>query len=318
VDQLLGLIETGLSAGKRGLIGLGVAGLAAGFGLTLIPLGAATATGYVVGAKNFTEQYILAELISRQIRASGAHAQQQENLGSAIAFGAVASDEISVYVDYTGTLWTNVMQRRDLVAPAQMQQQLTQWLASQYGVLLLGNLGFENAYVFAMRRDRAAALGITSIADLKEHATQLALGTDFEFLARPEWTMIKDAYRLDFGTKRSFEPTFMYRAVVDRSVDVISAFSSDGRIASDDLLVLTDSMHAIPSYEAVILISPKRSKDRVLIDALTPLLGRISIEQMRQANLMVDRGSNNASPREAANYLARSIGLPDERAANTP
>jgi osmoprotectant transport system permease protein len=318
VDQLLGLIETGLSAGKRGLIGLGTAGLALGFGLTFIPLGAVTAAGYVVGAKNFTEQYILAELISRQIRVLGARAEQQENLGSAIAFRALANDEIDVYVDYTGTLWTNVMQRRDRAAPAQMQQQLTQWLAGQYGVLLLGNLGFENAYVFAMRRDRAAALGITSITDLKEHSAQLALGTDFEFLVRPEWTTIKDAYQIDFGTKRSFEPTFMYRAVLDRSVDVISAFSSDGRIASDDLLVLTDPLHAIPSYEAVVLISPKRSKDRLLIDALTPLLGRISIEQMRQANLMVDRGSNRASPREAAGYLARSIGLQDASAATTP
>jgi osmoprotectant transport system permease protein len=307
-----------LSAGKRGLIGLGMAGLAAGFGLTLIPLGAATATGYVVGAKNFTEQYILAELISRQIRAVGAHAEQQDNLGSAIAFRAVANNEIDVYVDYTGTLWTNVMQRRDRVTPAQMQQQLTQWLASHYGVLLLGSLGFENAYVFAMRRDRAAALGITSITDLKAHSAQLALGTDFEFLVRPEWATIKDAYQLDFGVKRSFEPTFMYRAVLDRSVDVISAFSSDGRIASDDLVVLTDPLHAIPSYEAVVLISPKRSNDRVLIDALTPLLGRISIEQMRQANLMVDRGSSRASPQEAAAYLARSIGLQDEGVATKP
>jgi osmoprotectant transport system permease protein len=153
---------------------------------------------------------------------------------------------------------------------------------------------------------------------LKEHSAQLVLGTDFEFLVRPEWTTIKDAYQIDFGTKRSFEPTFMYRAVLDRSVDVISAFSSDGRIASDDLLVLTDPLHAIPSYEAVVLISPKRSKDRLLIDALTPLLGRISIEQMRQANLMVDRGSNRASPREAAGYLARSIGLQDASAATTP
>jgi osmoprotectant transport system permease protein len=317
-DQLLGLIEVGLSAGKRGLTCLGVAGLAAGFGLTLIPLGAVTATGYVVGAKNFTEQYILAELISRQIKEAGARAERQENLGSAIAFRAVANGEIDVYVDYTGTLWTNVMRRRDLVTPAQMQQQLTQWLAREYGVVLLGSLGFENAYVFAMRRDRAAALGITSIADLRQHSAQLTLGTDFEFLVRPEWTMIKNTYQFDFAVKRSFEPTFMYRAVLDRSVDVISAFSSDGRIASDDLLVLNDPMHAIPSYEAVVLISPKRSKDRVLMDALTPLLGRISVEKMREANLMVDRGSNKASPQDAAEYLARSIGLRELRAASAP
>ena len=318
VDQLLGLVEVGLSVGKRSLTYLGMAGLATGVSLTLIPLGAVTTPGYVVGAKNFTEQYILAELISQQIRAAGSHAKQVQNLGSAIAFHAIANDEIDVYVDYTGTLWTNVMGRRDQVTSATMRQQLTQWLAREYGVLLLGSLGFENAYVFAMRGDRAAALGIRSIADLRERSAQLALGTDLEFLARPEWTMIKDAYQLDFRVKRSFDPTFMYHAVQDQSVDVISAFSSDGRIVSEGLLVLADPMHAIPSYEAVVLICPKRSKDHVLIDALTPLLQRISIAQMREANLMVDRHPNKASPQQAAQYLAHSIGLRDARAAGTP
>jgi osmoprotectant transport system permease protein len=317
VDQLLGLIETGLSAGKRSLTYFGLAGLAAGVSLALIPLGAAAGAGYVVGAKNFTEQYILADLISEQIRAAGARAEQKQNLGSAIAFRAIANNEIDVYVDYTGTLWTNVLRRQDAVTPATMLQQLTQLLASEYGVLLLGSLGFENAYVLAMRRDRAAALGIKSIADLREHSSQLVLGTDFEFLARREWTTIKDTYQLDFRAKRSFDPTFMYHAVQDQSVDVISAFSSDGRVASQDLLILADPMHTIPSYEAVVLISPKRSKDRVLIDALTPLLGRISIEQMREANLMVDRHQDKVTPQQAAKDLARSIGLLNARAAGT-
>jgi osmoprotectant transport system permease protein len=110
----------------------------------------------------------------------------------------------------------------------------------------------------------------------------------------------------------------MYHAVQDQSVDVISAFSSDGRIASEDLLVLADPMHAIPSYEAVVLISPKRSKDKVLVNALTPLLRRISIEQMREANLMVDRHRNKATPQQAAKYLARSIGLLNASAAGMP
>ena len=318
VDQLLSLIEAGLSAGKSHLTYIGVAGLVAGVSLALIPLGATAATGYVVGAKNFTEQYILADLISEQIRAAGADVKQKDDLGSAIAFRAIANNEIDVYVDYAGTLWTNVLHRQDRVMPAEMLELLTQSLAGEYGVLLLGSLGFENAYVLAMRRDRAAALGIKSIADLREHSAQLVLGTDLEFLVRPEWTMIKDAYQLDFRAKRSFDPTFMYHAVQDQSVDVISAFSSDGRIASEDLLVLADPMHAIPSYEAVVLISPKRSKDKALINAVTPLLRRISIEQMREANLMVDRHRNKATPQQAAKYLARSIGLLNASAAGMP
>jgi osmoprotectant transport system permease protein len=110
--------------------------------------------------------------------------------------------------------------------------------------------------------------------------------------------------------QRSFNPTFMYRAIEDGNVDVISAFSSDGRIAAQNLLVLGDPKHAIPSYDAVVLITPKRANDPLLTRALSPLIGKISVERMREANFMVDRDTNKASPRDAARFLARAIGLP--------
>ena len=102
----------------------------------------------------------------------------------------------------------------------------------------------------------------------------------------------------------------MYRALEDGDVDVISAFSSDGRIAAQDLLVLEDPQHAIPSYDAVVLISPRRVADPVLRRALTPLIGAISIERMRLANFMVDRSTDKASPKEAAQFLSQ--GLPEK------
>jgi osmoprotectant transport system permease protein len=92
-------------------------------------------------------------------------------------------------------------------------------------------------------------------------------------------------------------------------VDVISAFSSDGRIAAYDLVVLEDPRHAIPSYDAVILIAPRRRNDDVLIRAVSPLIGRISVEEMRKANLMVDRDTDKMSPEQAARFLSRAIGL---------
>jgi osmoprotectant transport system permease protein len=196
-----------------------------------------------------------------------------------------------------------------------MLPELTRALAEKYGVTLLGPLGFENAYALAMRREGAAALGVSTIGDLAPDTPKLTLGADLEFLSRPEWRTLKSAYGLDFAAQRSFNPTFMYRALADGSVDVISAFSSDGRIAALNLTVLADPKHAIPSYDAVVLISPQRAKDSSLIAALTPLLGKISIEQMRAANLMVDRDSDKASPQQAAESLGRSIGLPAFRGA---
>jgi osmoprotectant transport system permease protein len=311
VDQILGLIEAGATQRDGRRIWFGVAFMAAGVAAALMPLMASGSRAYLVGAKNFSEQFILAELISRRLAGQGVSVARKEGLGSAIAFRALASSDIDVYVDYSGTLWANVLGRSDAPASAAMLSELTAALAERFGVVLLGPLGFENAYALAMRRERADALGIRTIADLARHAGELTFGTDLEFLSRPEWTTLKDAYGLNFRTQRSYTPTFMYRAVDSGDVDVITAFSSDGRIAAQGLVVLADPMHAIPSYDAVLLISPQRANDALLRRALSPLIDKISVEPMREANFMVDRDTDKATAQEAARFLARTAGLPE-------
>src|SRR5258707_7621650 len=100
----------------------------------------------------------------------------------------------------------------------------------------------------------------------------------------------------------------MYGAMADVSVAVISAFSGDGRIAADNLMVLADVKHAIPAYDAVILISPRRRNDETLRAALAPLIGAIPVERMRQANYMLDRDTGKATVREAARFLEAGAG----------
>ncbi len=101
----------------------------------------------------------------------------------------------------------------------------------------------------------------------------------------------------------------MYRALEDGEADVISAFSSDGRIAADHLVVLADPRHAIPNYDAVLLISPRRAGDQRLRQALQPLIGRIDVAHMRQANFMVDRDQDKRPPEQAARWLEAAVGL---------
>lgn len=309
VDQLLGLIERGAARRSRALVAGGAAGLTAGVLLALLPLASwGGPAGYVVGAKNFSEQYILAELMAERLEATGAQVRRKEDLGSAIAYRALASGEIDAYVDYSGTLWANVLGRTDNPGREPVLAELTRELRARDGVLVLGSLGFENAYALAMRQDRAQALGITSIADLSVHAPELVMGADLEFFSRPEWKAVESAYRLDFRARRTFQPTFMYRALA-RDADVISAFSSDGRIAADRLVVLTDPRGALPPYDAVILVSPKRAGDQRLLAALRPLIGAIPVEAMREANYSVDRDQDKATPAQAAGALAAKLGL---------
>jgi osmoprotectant transport system permease protein len=307
VDQLLGLIEAGLARRHRPRLAVGLVGLGVAVAAALVPLKSEGQSAYVIGTKNFAEQFILGALMGELLERQGLAVDRKDNLGSATIFRALVSNDIDVYVDYAGTLWTNVLKRSDRLADDAMLGELTRAVHDRYGVLVLGRLGFENAYVLAMRADRAAALGVRTIADLAVHAPQLTLGSDLEFLSRPEWAALQAAYGLKFRAERSYNPTFMYRAIDEGEADVITAFSTDGRIAAQKLVVLADPKHAILAYDALILIAPRRAADQRLRQALAPLIGAISTDLMREANLMVDRDRNKMSPEEAAQFLAAHL-----------
>jgi osmoprotectant transport system permease protein len=311
-DQLLGLIEDGVARRDVRRIWAGFAGLALGVavavGAVQAPASrAGDAPVYVLGAKNFSEQFILAEVMGGRLRREGAVVRRKDGLGSAVIFRALAAGDIDAYVDYSGTLWANVLGRRDSPPRQLMLAELTSELKQRYGVTVLGPLGFENAYVLAMRAERARALGVADDAALARRAPSLVLGSDLEFLSRPEWARLKAAYGLRFKDQRSYNPTFMYSALAAGEADVISAFSSDGRIAARRLVVLADPKAAIPPYDAVILLSPRRAGDQRLRRALQPLVGSIPVETMRQANLMVDRDQDKRTPAQAAQWLAGAI-----------
>ncbi|HWN38955.1 MAG TPA: glycine betaine ABC transporter substrate-binding protein, partial [Gammaproteobacteria bacterium] len=307
VDQLLGAIESGLARRSRPRVAVAVTALAVGIAAAALPLGASTTAAYVVGGKNFSEQFILAELMTGRIVEAGGAAVQRTGLGSAVVFAALASGDIDVYVDYSGTLWANVMRRTDVPRREPMLADLRTWLEEEHGIVMLGSLGFENAYGLAMRRDRAEQLGIATIADLATHASELSMGGDLEFFSRPEWGALQSAYGLAFASRREFEPTFMYRAVEGGDVDVISAFTSDGRIAANDLLVLADPAGAILPYDAIVLIARKRANDDVLHRALAPLIGAIPLALMQEANYRVDRERDKETPAATARWLENEI-----------
>ena len=306
VDQMLGVIETGLARRSRLRVAAGAVALAVGIAAAALPLGRG-ATSYVVGGKAFSEQFILAELMTARIAAAGGAAAQRTGLGSAVVFAALASGDIDVYVDYSGTIWANVMRRTDVPRREPMLAEIRSWLEEERGIVMLGSLGFENAYGLAMRRDRAERLGISTIADLAAHSAELSMGGDLEFFSRPEWAALQSAYGLEFASRRDFDPTFMYQAVTDGEVDVISAFTSDGRIAANDLLVLADPAGAILPYDAIVLIARKRASDAVLRRALTPLVDAIPLALMQEANYRVDRERDKETPAAAARWLEVEI-----------
>jgi osmoprotectant transport system permease protein len=276
-------------------------------GASLLPSLAGSSARYAIGAKTFTEQYVLSALISERLQAAGLSATSRAGLGSSVIYEALKNGDIDAYVDYSGTLWANQFHHKEQLPRDALLDALKKDLAGDK-VTLLGELGFENAYALVMPRKKAEALGVHSIADLARHTSQMSIAGDYEFFSRPEWAALRDAYGLAFRAQRQMQPDFMYAAVASGEVDVIAGYTSDGLIAKYDLVVLDDPRHAIPPYDAILLLSPKRADDRVLQDALRPLLGRIDIATMQQANLRASGSDAESSPQAVARWLWAKIG----------
>lgn len=313
LDGLVRIMAQGIERGRpplwlaaiAGLIGLGVAA-----GLQGAGSGRASSHSVVVGSKAFTEQYILSEIIAGIVEdTTGQPPERKQSLGSTVAFDALRTDAIDLYVDYSGTIWATILRKdarntdRDTVL-----REVERELRERYGIGVVCSLGFENAYALAMRGSAAAEQGIRTISDVAAHADTLAMGGDYEFFGRAEWSSLQDAYGLSFKELRVMDPALMYEAVASRAVDVISAFSTDGRIAAYDLTLLRDDRHAIPPYDAILLASARLQREEPgVVEALRQLDGRIDGDAMRTMNLAVDEQAKN--PRAVAEQFLSKLNL---------
>lgn len=297
-DGLIRLLAVGMERRSRGMMRLGFVslGLLAILGAWpviqrgLMSQGKAQIT---IGAKTFTENFILAHVLSEQVeKETGLKTSTLESMGSTVVFDALASGQIDAYVDYSGTLWTTVLKRGEPRPDRKgLLAEVGRELHEKYGILLVAPLGFENTYALAMRRADASKLSARTLGELAPHAPKMRVGGDYELFQRPEWKAITSVYGLSFGELRSMDPSLMYEAVKTGQVDLIGAYSTDGRIAAYDLVVLGDDRGAIPPYDAVILASGKLVKERPeVVAALRKLEGRVDAETMRGLNRRVDEG----------------------------
>ncbi|MEO0982858.1 MAG: ABC transporter permease/substrate-binding protein [Pseudomonadota bacterium] len=304
LDQVIALFERAAKTRRRALLYGGLAGLALIIAPALTVLSGAQSAGargvavapgavtplegrtIVVGAKGFTEQYVLADLIRRVLEAEGARVELRDGLGSTVQFDAVASDEIHVSIDYSGTVWATVMKREEPAPRAVMFAEMSAWLLAEHDILAFARLGFENAYAFAVTQETAAERSLDEIGQLA--GSGLSIASDPEFFGRPEWTRTRDAYGLQDLSTRGMDSAFMYDAVKNGEVDIITAYTTDGRIDAFDLALLDDPFAVLPPYDAFILLSPQASQDVALLNALEPLRGALTSEAMRRANAIVD------------------------------
>jgi osmoprotectant transport system permease protein len=294
LDALVRTVARGHAERRRALVLTGAAGLALLCAMALAPLlqgGPQREPPVRVGAKTFTEQYVLAEILADTVRkATGAPVEVMASLGSTVAFDALARGEIDLYVDYTGTIRATLMHRTGAGhGREEVLDEVRRWLEETHGIRLVAALGFENSYAFALPRGRAESLGVRRLSDLAAHARRLRAGSDYEFWGRAEWTAVREAYGIDFRERRSMDPSLLYAAAAAGEVDVITAFSSDGRIDAYGLVTLADDRRVIPPYDAVVLAGASLASRRPdVLAALARLEGAIDVERMRALNRAVD------------------------------
>jgi osmoprotectant transport system permease protein len=294
LDAILGYCERRVRS-QRGLVVLALALLASALlaGLAGLPLTAAKTVR--VGAKSFTEQLVLAEVLRCALGAE-AEVDVRGSLGTTVAFDALRHDELDVYVEYTGTAWTSLLHHSDARDRLAMRSAVASELAQRYGVHVVAQLGFENAYALVVRGDESAH----RVSELGTAASRV-FGGDYEFFERSEWQALRERYGVAPREKRVMDPSLLYTALAAHAVDVIAGYTTDGRIDALGLRMLADDRGAIPPYDAIVLVSQRFWNGHPdLVARLRRLEGSIDASAMRALNAKVDSG---ASPREAAATL---------------
>jgi osmoprotectant transport system substrate-binding protein len=206
----------------------------------------------VVASKNFVEQDILGELLAQELEASGVPVERRLHLGGTfVCHNALVEGEADVYVEYTGTAYTAILERTGTADPDSVLLAVESEYADRWDLAWGPPLGFENTFALVVRRADAESLGLTTISDLVLEAPRMTAGFGPEFMAREDgYAGLARAYGFEFGDVRQLELGLMYRALEEGQIDVAVANSTDGQIAGLDLVVLRDDRQYFPPYQA--------------------------------------------------------------------
>lgn len=245
-----------------------------------------------IATKNFTEQYILGYLMSDLIESrTGLKVIKKFNLGPTdICQAALERGEIDLYPEYTGTAYLVVLKRPYQGNAEQIYQQVKTDYQNQYQITWLSPFGFNNTQTLAVNADLAKKYNLKTISDLTPIAKNLIFGAPAEFMERPDaYPGLQRVYHLQFAQIRQMDPGLMYKAIANHNVDVIMAFSTDGRIAKYNLVTLQDDKNLFPPYQAAPIIrSAVLQAHPEILTALQPLEGLIDDKTMQQLNYKVD------------------------------
>src|ERR1700727_302691 len=254
----------------------------------------------VIGAKNFTEQVVLGELLAQEIEAH-THPRVERRFylaGSYICQQAMLAGRIDAYVEYTGTALTAILKDPIESDPAGVFAKVQSEYKQRFHFDVLPSLGFNNTFAIVIRGEDARNLHISKLSEAAPYARNWRAGFGYEFMERPDgYPGLARVYGLQFvSTPRILDLGCLYRALLEKQVDLVAGNSTDGLIAARDLAILADDKHYFPPYEAVPIIrSETETRHPEVGAAIAELGGKISDEEMRKMNFAVDGQHRDAA-----------------------
>jgi len=263
----------------------------------------------VVGSKNFTESFLLGELIAQQIEN---HTQLKVErrfylAGTYICQQAMLAGRIDVYPEYTGTALTAILKEQRLGSKAQVYDRVKREYERRYQFTLGPPFGFNDTFAMEVRGEDAHRLGVKTLSQATQFAPQWRAGFGYEFMERPDgYQGLASTYNLHFAEPpRIMDLGLLARALKDHQIDLAAGNATDGLIPALDLYVLEDDRQYFPPYEAVPVIREQTvQRHPEVARALTALEDKISEAEMQQLNYAVD-GQHREAKEVVREFLRR-------------
>jgi osmoprotectant transport system substrate-binding protein len=264
-----------------------------------------------VGSKNFTEQFIVAEIYAQALENAGIKAQTRPNLGATlIAHAALLNGDIDLYPEYTGTAMAHVV-KGDLSGSAeQTYETVKNYYEKNLHLTLLEPTHINNGYAIVVLPETAVKYKLKTLSDLGAASKNLSFGAEGSFADRSDGLPgMSRVYGIHFKDFRNLAKLgIRYSALTSKNIDVSFGFTTDWQIAQDRLVVLDDDKHLFPPYYLVPVIRQDTlARNSKIADVLNKVSSLLTNENMRAMNAAVER--DKEEPKDVATHFLKEKGI---------
>nr|WP_162990873.1 glycine betaine ABC transporter substrate-binding protein [Maliibacterium massiliense] len=264
-----------------------------------------------ISGVDYTEQEVLEHMFADIIEDRTDITVERKNLlsGTQVCFSALQQGEIDMYIEYTGTVYVDIMKNEPITDVDKVYEEAKAYLKDEHNIETLPPIGFNNTYVLAVTQQTAEKYNLKTVSDLAKVGSQLKAGTTLEFINRQDGLKgLTEKYGFQFQESVGLNGSLRYIALDNGEIDVTSAFSTDGLLKKYNLVSLEDDQHFFPPYYAMPIVRAETlEKYPELQEAIEVLCGVIDDDTMKELNYQVDE--LHREPRDVAHEFLQQKGL---------